>query len=214
MPVGVYIKGGSRIERDAHVTENNSVQVAIMPPDVPNVGASNRYRYLSGKLGTSGLDSGTLNQNVNGATNAVDFYVGAAEDYDIHILGIALVVADTAVVHNRWGNVAALTTGFDIKVRENNVFTFVIEKAKTSGQAIAQSGFFNPYGNGATSFEITNWTANDDATTVYIPIGDFVPDGLRLGRGTLDSLTATINDDLTGLTEQFVRVFGYRHYPV
>jgi hypothetical protein len=61
--------------------------------------------------------------------------------------------------------------------------------------------------------ELTNFSGNEDATLVFIPVGQFVPGGIRIGRGTTDSLRSTVNDNLTGLTQFLVRAVGTRHYP-
>jgi hypothetical protein len=44
-------------------------------------------------------------------------------------------------------------------------------------------------------------------------MGEYVPGGLRIGRGTTDKLEAIVNDNLTGLVEVSVRIFGYYHFP-
>lgn len=125
-----------------------------------------------------------------------------------------MIVADSAVVHNKFGNVAALTNGVTLRVRESGVLTNVFADVKTSGQLIAQSGIFTAYGDAATSFELTNWTANDDAHTIVIDVGSLLPGGIRIGQATLDRFELLVNDDLTGLTEFTVRVMGYSHHAV
>jgi len=173
----------------------------------------NRYRYFTGFLGSTGFDSGTTNQNVNGTVTSQDFYGASSSDYDIYIMGIAILIADSAVAHNSFGNVAALGTGWDLFVCEEGEDTYIIEKAQTGGQVIAQAGFRVPYGNTATAWELTNWTANEDAQTIYVPIVEYLPSGFRIGRGSQNRIVSTVNDDLTGLTEFWQRVFGYRHFP-
>lgn len=114
---------------------------------------------------------------------------------------------------DKFGNVNYLGTGWDLKVVEAGVETHLIEKAKSGGEVIAQSGFSNGYGDAATSFELTNWGSSaGDATTASMPIGEYVPGGIRIGMGTKDRIVSVVNDDLTGLDEFTVRVIGYRHF--
>lgn len=125
---------------------------------------------------------------------------------------ITITIADTGVAHNTFGGVAALTTGWDLVIEEAGVQTFLINKAKTSGRVIEQSGGFHPFGAGATSWQLTKWTANEDAHVIQMDLGSLVPGGVRIGRGTKDRIVSVVNDDITGLTEMYVKVLGYGHY--
>jgi hypothetical protein len=197
------------------VSSYNAVYICEDFPDVPAIGTANRYRFFSARLGSTGADSGTTSMNVDGSGTAQEFYINSSNDYDIHIMRIIITIADTAVVHNSFGNIAALGTGWDLKAVEEGASTFFIEKAKTGGQVIEQSGASEPISGGtvADTFELANWTGTEDAQLVTIPISSYIPCGFRIGRGTRDKIISVINDDLTGLTEFYVRCLGYRHYP-
>jgi len=198
--------------------QDQSLVVSMTEGDVPPSGSPSRYRYFTKWLGSAGAedtaaDGGNADMGVDGSLTAQEFYVQANQNFETRISGIAIIIADTAVAHNSFGNVTALSTGWDLKVTESGEETFLINKAKTGGQVIAQAGFTSGYGNGATSWELTNWTTNEDAQTVYIPITEWIPGGIRLSIGSKDRLSSIVNDNLTGLTEMYVRVFGYRWFP-
>ena len=212
MTVKMHISDGVGSSLKAEVSNYNALYVAQRIPDVLPAGEPNRYRFYSALLGSTGAGSGVTNMNVNGAVTSQTFYISAHNDYDLHIMAVVIIIADSAIVHSAFGNVGALGVGWDLKVREAGQETFLIEKAKTGGQVIAQAGFHNSYGADASSFELTNWTGITDAQTIYLPIGTYVPGGIRIGRGTLDRISSVVNDDLTGLTEFYTRVIGYRHY--
>jgi len=197
----------------ARVSSHNALYVAQTEPDVEPVGTQNRYRYYAAYLGSTGADSGTTNQNVNGSVTPQVFYIAAHNDYDIRVMGVSILIADTATVHNNFGNVAALANGWDLYVTESGEDTYLVEAASTGGQVIAQSGFHWGYGNAALTWELANWTGTEDAQTIYLPVSEWVPGGIRLGRGTRDRIVSVVNDDLTGLTEFWQRIHGYRHYP-
>ena len=210
--------GDGRSGRLAYISPDHGLFMAQITPPLPPIGSVSRQRLYAQYLGTTGeieegLDTGNADQGVNGSVTAQEFFIQASNDFDIRIMAITILIADTAVAHNDFGAINALTNGWDLSITEAGEETFLIKSAKTGGQVLAQTGFSNPYGDGVTSFELSNWTVNNDAQTISIPIGRIVPNGLRLGRGTTDRITATVRDDLTGLTEMYVRVFGYRHYP-
>ena len=199
--------------RQAKVNQYNALKVANSIPEVVPIGDASRYRFFSALTGSTGADSGTTNMNVNGGTTAQQFYIAANPDYDIYIMGIVIFIGDDAIVHNRFGNINGVSTGWDLILKEAGEQTFIIKQAKTGGEVIVQSGFFNPFGADATSFELTNYNSTDDAQLTYVNIGAMVPGGVRIGRGTEDRLQSFVRDDFTGLVTFNVRALGYRHYP-
>ncbi|MEE9573550.1 MAG: hypothetical protein V3W20_10915 [Candidatus Neomarinimicrobiota bacterium] len=207
------IQDGSGAGHKACVTKQNALCVSRVLPPVPPVGSISRYRYFNKLLGSGGAGLGDTNQNVDGSVNDENFYISSHHDYDLYIMAIVVIIADSIVFHNNFGNVPPLTNGYNLSIIENGEESKIFDSAKTGGQMIAQSIFGHPYGDGATSFELSKWTGNDDAQTIVVPMHELIPGGIRIGRGTLDKLKSTVSDDLTGLTEFTVRVVGYRHYP-
>lgn len=175
-------------------------------PDVPEVGTENRYRYLNGLLGTTGVDSGTTNQAVDGSVTPVEFYIQSAEDYDILITEIQILIWSNTIANNKFADLTALAVGYDLKIREAGEETFVIEKATTTGElTLYPAGEF---------VSLANWNAlNDNARSITIDIEKAVSGGLRLGRGVKDRLICVVNDNISGISGLEVRVIGRKHYP-
>lgn len=207
------VQDGSGKEYGVCVTQYNALCTSSVIPPVPPVGTISRYRYYNKLIGSTGASSGVTNQNVDGSVTNQVFYISSHPDYDLYITGIIVIIAGLIVSHNNFGSIPELTNGYNLSIIEDGEETRILDEVKTGGQMIAQSIFGNSYGDAATSFELTKWTGNDDAQTVIVPVHDLLPGGIRIGRGTLDRLQATVFDDLTGLTEFTVRVVGYRHYP-
>jgi len=207
----------------AAVTLGNALHAAAIAPDVPTIGSSNVYRYFSQRLSSDGTPTGTTDMNVNGALGTQEFFIRAATDYDLYVTALIVIIADTSVVHNNFGNIdpATLTHGWDLKFTEDGVDTYLIDSAKTGGQVIAQAGFFWPFGDATDAWELVNWTGTTDAQIVNFPLGIIMSGlhstelmGLRIGRGAQDRITSVIQDDFTDLTEFYVRALGFKHYPV
>ena len=211
--VSVVIQG-TRNGHQARVDNAGNLKTAQAGPVMPDLHSRSPLQYFTATLSSSGASSSGLNQNVNGSSTEVTYFLQAHMDYDIRVMGIVIILADSAVAHNNFGNVSALTNGWDLQVVEGGVTTKIIDEAKTGGQLIAQAGFGGAYGDGATSFELTNWTGNEDAQTVVIPIHDYVPNGIRLGRRSTNRIESVVKDDLTGLTEFTVRIIGYKQFPM
>ncbi len=155
MSTPVNIVGG-KSPRLAYVSPNHGLYVAEIIPPVPDIGVKSRTRLFAQYAGTTGaLSEGTpdsnADQGVDGSVTNVEFFVGADQDFDIRVMGIAITIADTAVAHNAFANVNALTNGWDLSITEAGEETFIIKAAKTGGQLISQGGFANPYGDGVES---------------------------------------------------------------
>jgi len=208
---------GTGTDNKAKVSRYNAQYVCIHDPELSPSGTKNRKRLFSEVLGSTGASSGIINMNVDGTTDQ-EFYIGADTTvdgdnaFDIYIMSIIFIVADTAVVHSKFGNVSALTTGIDVIVTESGGETYLLKEIKTGGQMIAHAGALNAFGDGALVNELTNWTDLDDAQIITMPVSQFVPGGIRLGHGTKDRISLWVRDDLQGLTEFTCRCFGYKLY--
>jgi hypothetical protein len=217
MSTPVVIKNGGPFggSRTAVVDEGNHLAVAQYEPKLHLDGMPSKFQFYAQHLGTTGPVAQAVadnNADMGVAGTGTEFFIASDPIFDLRIMHISIIIADQTIAHNTFGGVAALSTGWDLIIEEGGSQTFLINKAKTSGQVIAQAGFFQPYDAGATAWKLTKWTANEDAHTISIPVGQLVPGGVRIGRGTKDRIVAVVNDDISGLTEMYVRVMGYRHY--
>ena len=209
MPFENFILDGVGGNYKARVTDQNAVLVEIAPSTTtPTVGTENTQRLMHGRLGTLGLDSGSTDMVVNGSVTPVNFYVKSVIGYDILINSIVMVISATTISNSKFGNLTALGNGIDIVLSEGGGNTIIIEGGKTGGQVISESG-----GKDNDNYVLPQWQGNNDAQFIIFPMGINVPNGLRIGRGTADNLRVTINDNLTGLDDMFVQVFGNKHYP-
>lgn len=202
--------GSSRVSR---VTAQNALTIAEIYPDVPAIGTPNRYRFFAQYLTDNGLPTGNHLFNVNGSVTPALLKIIASEDYDIHITHLVIIIADSLIFHNKFGNIPALTNGFSLYAVESGNKIYLLDHLKTGGQLIAHNTLYMAYGDGATVNELTNWTGTEDAQTIVFPLYAFIPGGFRIGRRTTDKLECSVEDDLTGLTEAWVKAFGYKHYP-
>jgi hypothetical protein len=214
MALKSHIKDGTGSGRQAHVTEDHALLVSTTQRGALPVGTVNKNRYFSGNLGSTGLNSGTINMNVDGSVTPVIFYAVAEAEYDFHVQAIQVLHAGASQTHNNFGSAGVLINGFNIVINEEGEDTYLLQDAKTNGQMLAYSGMiWNVQGAVTEVGEIGNWSGNTDAFIVTIPIGTYLPGGLRIGIGSTNGIQAIVRDDLTDLDEMYVRLFGYRSYP-
>ena len=197
------------------VTKDGHLSIATRDKELPPQGTSSQFRFFSGLLGTTGLDSGSTDMNVDGSVTPQIFKVTADPDFDIRIMKILITLQDTKVEMQKFGNQAALTNGFDIIVTEDAEDTDIIKDAKVISEIIIQSMIESPYGGGKDLYIIKDINAaKEDILALPMTVAMMVPGGIRLGIGTKDELRAVVNDDLTAILEMTVRVAGHKHFEV
>jgi hypothetical protein len=109
--VKATIFGGEHGE-SARISEVQSLFVnEPLNPPLPSLGTPTRQRFFNQLVSDDGLASGVTNMNVDGSATAQEFFLPASQDGDIWIRTIAIVIADTAIVHNNFGNISALSNG-------------------------------------------------------------------------------------------------------
>lgn len=198
----------------ARIIDNGAVLVSSTPyPAAECAGELSRARLLSGYLGTTGLDLGIINANVDGSVTNQKLYIESDQEYDIYITKLLICIRDSTVTHSGFGALAALTNGVSIVAIEGGTETFLIKNAKTFAELIEQTFAEKPFGDGATAFELTDAVGTTDMQVLPFDIAKLVPMGLRIGRGTLDKVELRIADNLTGLNVFTVRIGGFRLYP-
>lgn len=208
MSVDTNIQDHSKGYR-AEVNGEGSLSVSIIERDTPKIGSSSRYQYFSELLGTTGAGSGTTSMNVDGSGTPQEFYAAANQDYDIRINKLVIVLVDGSIAYNKFGAIAALANGFSISLIEAGIETAIIDAASTTGELITKAG--EPINHTI----LANFDAsNNNAFILEISLDDRVPNGIRIGRGTLDKIKATVSDNLTTNVDLTVRAVGYKHHPI
>ncbi len=171
------------------------------------------FRFYTALLGIFGANSGT-NMAVDGSTSPQNFLIKSSPIYDISIMRISIVVIDSEIKYSKFGTIDFddVPNGWDLSIREGSTNYPIVEKARSTGGIIAQTGFHVPFGDGDTAFELPKFKSNKSAQAITFPIGEMIPGGLRLVKNSSDALIATVNDDLSTLDEFYVRVYGARLY--
>jgi len=215
MTWNMHIKDGTGTGFTAKVSRDHALYVTGVGGDLPAVGTPSRLRYFQQKMNKFG-DTADFDMNVDGSVTPVAFVLSSNAEYDIHVASIVISYSDSAIVNNRFGNIAGVTNGFDLDITELGVTVPLLTSVKTGGEMIIQSSAYNLFAGatGTAINEISNFTGNTDAQVVVIPVGQYVEGGIRLGRGTVDRFTAYVNDDFTGLDLFNVTMFGERAYDV
>lgn len=209
----LYAKDGGVFQMDSNGAETFLGESNVPTP--PPSGTENTQQYLTGTLGTAGLNSGIINQNVDGSLTPQSFFMESDENYDIYITRLSVIIIDKSVSHNKFGALSALPVGWDLKLVEDGNTTLLAEKAKTCGEAQINTFFAGVFGDSSNINVIPNFNdASEDLYTINFQFDRIIPPyGLRLGRGNTGKIESVINDDLEALSFFKVLVGGYKNVP-
>jgi len=200
------VNGQGGQDRAALVNQNHALRTESSVPEILPSGTRNRARYFSDYAYNGAVN----NMAVNGAITPVTYSVMASENYDLYLSEVQILIASNSIANNKFADLPALTNGWNLYVTEQGDDTYILNSATTTGELSIRAG--------GTFTDLANWNpGNDNARVIKIDLAKaFVFDtyrGIRIGRGTRDSVTALVSDDLSGLSEFTVRFFGTRHYP-
>lgn len=176
-----------------HVDKHNAIAVFDQFPALPEQGTPNRQQFYRSVL---------EDMNVNGAVTNVEFKLEADQDHDIHILFFNLVIEDTKVKEEKYGNIN-ITNGVDMIINEGGVDSYLVQNAAAFSEVAHQTGAQNTDPKAKTS--------GDEVGFLSFDISSVFPRGIRLGRGTTDHIKFVVKDDLTGLIDHKLYLVGYKH---
>ena len=191
MTIGVEIV---KVENTLDVNKYGSAAFHETIPEVLPEGTKNRRQFYRSVL---------TGMNVDGSVNPVEFKLESSNDFDIYIRQIVLIIEDSKVYYDKYGNISPLTNGVDLIISESGIESFIIEKAKTGSDISSQLGIENP------SVRISS--VSGELITLAFDITKAVPNGIRLGKNRTDFLKFVVNDNLTGLDSHNLYIVGYKH---
>jgi hypothetical protein len=195
------------------IGEEGELEVVVHPH--PPMGESIFPLPFSQFFTDNGLVTGSSDMRVDGSTNFVDFYITAHSDFDLFINSITVQISDPGARLDRFGALTALTNGVKFFYFEQKIGELVIsESIKTNldffRDATGGKGFGD--GTGAWKADIAGGGGED----TYFPEIDLeerfgLQWGLRLVKGTTDSIVFRVQDNLsTGLSTFNIKAYGIR----
>lgn len=168
--------------------------------------------YLSTDGGKGSLDA-TSNCAIDGS-GGVEFYLGPATDCDFYIKRIEIALAGKNPRNDRFCNIQnGLSVGVDLKATQYGNATWLVEKAKTSGELLMFCGYESTAVNGNAPLELASWKKDEDLQTFIINVGGWLDEGIMLQRQSQSKISFIINDDLSTLKYARVRALGKKVYP-
>lgn len=205
MAIDSKIVDGTGKKHHAKVNKFKALKTYSSPPELPAIGTQNDFNFYRSEF---------TGMNVNGSTTPVNFTLASDPLVDIVVTHIIILIADGSVAHNKFGGIAELANGFNLKVTQEGVDTYFYQNIKTTGQMLIKSGMFFPYGDYSSAYIIPNFIGTSDGVIIRMDVKDFFPGvqgGLRIGRGTKNTIIATVRDNLTSLDDFSVTFFGHTH---
>lgn len=188
-----------------HLKINGEGEISVVihqhPPIEEDVSALPFRQYFT----DNGMASGSSVMSVNGATNFVDFYISANNNYDIYIKYITVEIGDGGTpALNKFGALTALTNGVAFYWDTQTEPLYELhEGIKTNKEFIRIASDTGAIGTGTEAYLAD--VSGGGTEKSYLPNMDMkeiygLPWGLRLRKGTNDRLMFRVQDNLTGLS--------------
>lgn len=153
------------------------------------------------RLDTNGDGTGTQDMAVDASLSPIKYFIKPPAGEVWRVARWMLYVQDTKGFDvGLWGNGVVLTNGIVPKIKQNGVERNMTPMAIKSSGNIAEMAYdmtLHTFGS-ADDILVARWT--------FTKAGQY----LRLDGDLGDELQVIINDDLTGLSSQYVQIQGYK----
>lgn len=175
------------------------------------------HLYYNAYLGSGGETTrtdATANMNVDGSSTPQEFYIHAQTDHDLHLTWVAICIVDGDIDNDKFGDISPLSTGWDLQIRQNGgSYVSIVDKAKTVTDIMFETSMAYPFGEKDDNMNrLDSLAGGDEKFLCQFALKDMMAESgsLSMDANTTDRIRAVVNDDLTGLTEFKVKVFGFR----
>lgn len=191
--------------KEIHIDDNGSPIVTsnTHPPSNPDITLLPYRDYFRNS-------NGSIEMNVNGSVNNVDFYIGSHSSLR-SIKSIFVSIVDANSTLNQFGNIGILTNGIEFKWDSSDFGEVIIaDSLKTNFDFISLSGGQPAYGAGINAFIASNVVSNEEAIISFVDFTSLFgfQYGIPLRPNTNDRLVFTIKDDLLAVTQFRIIAYG------
>lgn len=160
-------------------------------------------------------NAGSIDMNVDGSVTNQVFSISASPDFNIYIKYISIEIGDDgSPALNKFGNLTELTNGVEWSFfTQKEGDTILHDGIKTNKAFIRIGGDTPAIGDGTTAFlaDVTGG-GTEKSYLISIDVAETfgMPFGIRLRKGTTDTLSFTVRDDLSTLLTFDAIAFGIR----
>jgi hypothetical protein len=161
-------------------------------------------------------NSGSSDMAVNGSVTAVDFGLYAIDDHDVYVRTLSVIIGDGGTpALNKFGALSELANGVEISYKTSRDGTLIVHEGITTNLEFIRLGAATALAIGTGSEAFLADVSGGGTEKSYLPTIDLVqafglPWGLKLSRGSSDTLNFKVQDDLTGLITFNVIAYGIR----
>ena len=191
--------------KEIHIDENGSPIVTsnTHPPSDPSITLLPYRDYFKN-------NAGSIEMNVNGSINNIDFLVNASDSLR-SIKSIFVSIVDANASLGQFGNIGILTNGIEFKWVSSDFGEVVISNSlKTNFDFIALAGGQPAYGAGQNAFISSNVVGTEEAIIAFVDFTSLfgLQYGIPLRPNTNDRLIFTIKDNLSAVTQFRIIAYG------
>jgi len=196
---------------EAHVTEEGALLVTnyACPPLLPQ-----KNKIFRQYLTADGTATGSNDMLVDGSGTPIKFWLPADAEDDRYITVLSFVIGDGGANLNEFGGVAALANGCRLYYEDNVGDEVIIGDALKSNWDFIRMCFLHPaFGDAGSALRLTNVEGGAEAYTPWLNLLQIMPPyGLKLDRGTNQSITLEVRDNCTVPDVFNAIAYGFERY--
>jgi hypothetical protein len=170
-----------------------AVTVHSHPPDDEKYIGVPYYAYF-----TTDADSNDMV-----VTTETEFSIRALTDTDLWIHSLNVLIADAGASFNEFGNLPALSNGVEFKWESQKLGTRILHEGIKDNLEWFRYGNIQP-----TIVDLSGGGADSIVVPINLQEVFGLPYGVILRKGTLDKLSFTVKDNLTGITTFNIQARG------
>jgi hypothetical protein len=157
-------------------------------------------------------EDNTNNMRVVGSlANPIPFFIKASTENDIYIKSISIVISDQNATLEKFGAISVLTNGVQLTwstLKQGEIPLH--DNLRRNFDFVRLSGGEPAFGSTANAFRADKISGNSEG---YLPFLDMqrifgMPWGIRLNKGTTDSVQFIIRDDITAIDQFNAIAYG------
>jgi len=206
--IKTLISDGGGSTNAASVTKDAELLVIAAPYPPLSQQKTRPFRQF---FTTNGLPDGDNSLVVDGSSTNVDFFIDASDTEDRYVTSLSFIVGYGATGKPfQWADGSALTNGFPIFYRSQESIVDLHEGVRSNQDMLRIS--FSPI---PADWEVRHVNANNDFgyfISVDITLLG-LPFGIKLDRGSSQSVIIRIRDDMTTDTDSFNCIaYGFNRF--
>lgn len=202
--INLRITDGTGTKRQAMVDDQSGLVVSINTSPPIAVQKNKIFRdYLTSSTGVTDM-------RVNGSVTNVDFSIYASNTADRYITQLSFIIADAGAALSEFGHIAALANGCRLYYSRLGEIITIHDSLKSNWDFVRLCSGQPAFGATINAFIASNVFGLSEGIIPFLDLTKMLPPyGIKLDKGSTQTLTLTVRDNCTGVDQFDCIAYGF-----